>query len=144
MIKENISINNIPAILWGEKSPKLFIAVHGNMSAKDDVPIALLAEEAIPSGYQVLSFDLPEHGDRKAEPVLCKVQNVKQNPINKWNKPTSILYGKKDELCEYDTVASFAEAFHCNLEIDDNAGHYFHTQEQLKSYKAWLIKHVIL
>ena len=29
---ERITINKIPSILWGEKSNKVFIAVHGNMS----------------------------------------------------------------------------------------------------------------
>lgn len=65
MVKQNLLIENIPAILWGEKSTKIMVAVHGNMSNKTDVPIAMLAEEAIPLGYQVLSFDLPQHGDRK-------------------------------------------------------------------------------
>ena len=68
-------IDNIPAVLWGKKSSKLIIAVHGNLSNKLDVPISLLAEVAVPRGYQVLSFDLPQHGDRKEEPTLCKVQN---------------------------------------------------------------------
>ena len=31
---ERIKINNIPAIIWGEKSSKVFIAIHGNMSNK--------------------------------------------------------------------------------------------------------------
>lgn len=69
-----IFIENIPAVLWGEKSSKLIVAVHGNLSNKLDVPIAILAEEAVLRGYQVLSFDLPQHGDRKAEPTLCKIQ----------------------------------------------------------------------
>jgi alpha-beta hydrolase superfamily lysophospholipase len=75
MVKQNLLIENIPAILWGEKNTKIMVAVHGNMSNKTDVPIAILAEEAIPQGYQVLSFDLPKHGDRKEEATLCKVQN---------------------------------------------------------------------
>ncbi|MDR0924470.1 MAG: alpha/beta hydrolase, partial [Hungatella sp.] len=75
MVKKNISIKGIPAILWGNDSTELFIAVHGNMSSKSDIPIRILAEEAVPSGYQVLSFDLPEHGDRKNEPTLCNVRN---------------------------------------------------------------------
>ncbi|MCA1916678.1 MAG: alpha/beta hydrolase, partial [Methanospirillum hungatei] len=75
MKKEYFKINNIPAILWGEKSKKLFIAVHGNLSHKEDTVIELLADEAIGKGYQVLSFDLPEHGDRKGEDTLCKVQH---------------------------------------------------------------------
>ena len=32
--KHNLNIENIPAILWGEKSDKLFIAVHGNMECQ--------------------------------------------------------------------------------------------------------------
>lgn len=75
MIKHTIKINNIPALLWGEKSNKLFIAVHGNLSHKEDTVIELLANEAIKKGYQVLSFDLPEHGDRKGEETPCKVQH---------------------------------------------------------------------
>ncbi len=62
---EKIKINNIPSIIWGEKSWKVFIAVHGNMSNKEDDVIKILAEEVTSKGYQVLSFDLPEHGERK-------------------------------------------------------------------------------
>jgi hypothetical protein len=35
MLKINLTIRSIPAILWGESSDKLVIAVHGNMSRKD-------------------------------------------------------------------------------------------------------------
>ena len=36
MKTERITINNIPSIIWGEKSNKVFIAVHGNMSNKEE------------------------------------------------------------------------------------------------------------
>lgn len=76
MKKERIKINNIPSIVWGEKSNKVFIAVHGNMSNKEDDVIKILAEKVIKKGYQLLSFDLPEHGERKQDTnYLCKVQN---------------------------------------------------------------------
>ena len=76
MKTERIKINNIPSIIWGEKSTKVFIAVHGNMSNKEDEVIKILAEKAIDKNYQVLSFDLPEHGERKDDKnYLCKVQN---------------------------------------------------------------------
>lgn len=77
--RQYLKIENIPAILWGEASAKLFIAVHGNMSHKADDAIIIFAEEAIRSGYQVLSFDLPEHGDRKNKICPCKVQNCIQD-----------------------------------------------------------------
>lgn len=229
MIKQDLKVENIPAILWGDKSDKLFIAVHGNMSNKADDAIVVFAEEAIEKGYQVLSFDLPEHGDRKNEPYPCKVQNcvrdlnsimryakslsnnisvfacsmgayfsllaynneelqqclflspvvnmeriidnmmiwfnvspdrlkaekeistpigqklywdyycyVKEHPVVAWNKPTSILYGSKDNLCEFDVVSLFAKRFHCDLQVMDQGEHYFHTEEQLQFLRQWL------
>ena len=76
MKTERINIDGIPSIIWGEKSSKVFIAVHGNMSNKEDEVIKILAEKVIGKGYQLLSFDLPEHGERKNDTAyLCKVQN---------------------------------------------------------------------
>lgn len=74
MKKINFNIENIPAIEWGEKSNHVFIAVHGNMSNKNDTVIQILADVATKKGFQVLSFDLPQHGDRKEQSTLCKVQ----------------------------------------------------------------------
>jgi len=233
MIKQNSKIENIPAILWGDKSDKLFVVVHGNMSNKADDFIVVFAEEATERGYQVLSFDLPEHGDRKNETYACKVQNcvkdlnkimyyaqslsnnisvfacsmgayfsllayknmplkqclflspvvnmeriinnmmtwfnvsenrlkkekeiptsigqtlywdyycyVKKHPIIDWNKPTSILYGSEDNLCEFDVVSAFVKCFDCDLQVMENGEHYFHTEEQLKFFRQWLKKHI--
>ena len=73
---ERIKINNIPSIIGGEKSSKVYIAIHGNMSNKEDEVIKILAEKVVKKGYQLLSFDLPEHGERKKDTnYLCKVQN---------------------------------------------------------------------
>ena len=47
---ERININNIPSIIWGEKSNKVFIAVHGNMSNKEDEAIKILAEKVVLNG----------------------------------------------------------------------------------------------
>lgn len=233
MIKNKFKIDNIPAVLWGEKSEKLFIAVHGNMSNKEDVVIKILAEEAIKKGYQVLSFDLPEHGERKGDSTPCKVQfcvndltiimnyakeywkninlfacsmgayfsllaykndvikkalflspvvdmeriienmmkwfnvtperlkeevmietpvgeklywdyfcYVKENPINIWNIDTCIMYGAKDDLCEFETINYFVQKFNCDLEVVETGEHYFHTEEQLSVFKNWLTKNI--
>ena len=96
METKRIKINNIPSIIWGEKSSKVFIAIHGNMSNKEDKVIEILANKN--KGYQLISFDLPEHGERKIDTnYLCKVQNcvndlkqiieyakVNYNEINIW------------------------------------------------------------
>ena len=83
MKTERIKINDIPSIIWGEKSSKVYIAVHGNMSYKEDQVIKILAEKVVSKGYQLLSFDLPEHGERKNDiTYLCKVQNCKKDLIS--------------------------------------------------------------
>lgn len=233
MIKQNLKIENIPAILWGGKLDKLFVVVHGNMSNKEDDFIAIFAEEAAVRGYQVLSFDLPKHGERKFENYPCKVQNcvkdlgtimryansvsnnisvfassmgayfslltysneplqqclflspvvnmeciinnmmtcfnvseerlklekeisipnghilywdyycyVKEHPIVVWEKPTSILYGSEDSLCEVDEISAFVKCFNCDLQIMEHGEHYFHTEEQLKFFRQWLKNHI--
>lgn len=79
MEKEYIKIENqnviIPAVLWGKESSKIFIAVHGNMSNKEDTVISMLAEKAIEKGYKVVSFDLPMHGERIGQEYGCNPQN---------------------------------------------------------------------
>ena len=76
METKRTKINNIPSIIWGEKSSKVFIAIHGNMSNKEDKVIEILANKVTNKGYQLISFDLPEHGERKIDTnYLCKVQN---------------------------------------------------------------------
>lgn len=75
MLRKTIfNIGQIPAVLWGVPSEKVILAVHGNLSHKADTPIQMLAESAAAKGYQTLSFDLPEHGDRRSEDTPCKVQ----------------------------------------------------------------------
>lgn len=63
----------------GEIRGKIFIAVHGNMSNKEDAVIQILAEEADRKGYQVLSFDLPEHGEERMITLLVKYSFVLMN-----------------------------------------------------------------
>ena len=46
------------------------------MSNKEDKVIEILANKVTNKGYQLISFDLPEHGERKIDTnYLCKVQN---------------------------------------------------------------------
>ena len=73
MKKEFAKIENIPTLLWGDKSSSIYIYVHGKQSSKEDAKG--FAEKAVSKGYQVLSFDLPEHGDRTNEDYPCMVWN---------------------------------------------------------------------
>ena len=74
MKKEILKIENIPALLWGEESACVYIYVHGKKSNKEEA--GGFAEKATKRGFQVLSFDLPEHGERKNENYPCMVWNA--------------------------------------------------------------------
>ena len=71
---QQLMISNIPALLYGNISTKLFIYVHGRYASKEEA--SNFSEYIIPKGYQVLSFDLPEHGERKKEKYSGTVQNA--------------------------------------------------------------------
>ncbi|NQK67284.1 alpha/beta hydrolase [Streptococcus suis] len=62
---------------------------------------------------------------------------VKNHPI-KWNIPTSVLYGEKDNLTSKETITKFAEQIGANLTIMENGEHWFHTDEQLNFLDNWL------
>ena len=72
-----INIGRIPAVIWGEKSDKVYIFVHGKMSCKESAELfAKIAEE---KGYQTISFDLPAHGERQGEERKCDIWNGKED-----------------------------------------------------------------
>ena len=60
-----LTIEKIPAILYGEISEKCFLYIHGKLGFKEEAES--FAEIAGVKGWQVLSIDLPEHGERKQE-----------------------------------------------------------------------------
>ena len=65
MENHNIFINEVPAILWGQQSNRLFLYIHGKGGNKEEA--AAFSEIVCQRGFQVLSIDLPEHGQRKSE-----------------------------------------------------------------------------
>lgn len=227
MQKQLILIESIPSILWGSASDRLFVAVHGDQSNKADDVIRIFAEVAVKKGYQVLSFDLPEHGDRKEEARLCNAQNcvedlmriltyarARSNSISlfgcsvgaffsmlaykdaqirqalflspvvdmkriinnmmtwfnvseerlekeqavatpfqtlywdyykyilnhpvEWDKPTALLYGARDTLCEPECVYAFAERANAAMTVLENGEHFFRTEKQLDLLRKWL------
>ena len=67
MERERVMIGGIPALVWGAPAGKVVVFVHGKMGSKEDA--AGLAAIAVRKGWQTLSFDLPEHGERAADHV---------------------------------------------------------------------------
>jgi uncharacterized protein len=83
MTKQQLTIQSIPAIIWGPKSDRVYLFVHGKQSRKEEADV--LAEIVVKKGYQVLSFDLPEHGERKQENYPCTAQNGFSDLQKIWN-----------------------------------------------------------
>lgn len=231
MEKHYIFINEVPAALWGQRSARLFLYIHGKGGNKEEA--AAFSEIVCPKGYQVLSIDLPEHGQRRSETgtfdpwhavpelkmimeyakmhwqsislfansigawfsmlsfssealeqclFLSPVVDMKylvskmmkwadvseaqlqcertiptsfgetlswdyweyiiENPIEKWDAPTQILYGELDDLIDRDTIEDFSRKFKCDLTVMKNGEHWFHTPEQLEVLNAWVERNV--
>ena len=91
MKEERCIIQSIPAIVYGDSSESLFLYIHGKMGRKEEA--AHLAEIVYPMGYQVLSIDLPGHGERTGEmerfvpwEVVPELQAVYANTQKRWKK----------------------------------------------------------
>lgn len=83
MVHTSIKIDDIPAILWGKPSDRVYIFVHGKLSCKEEAQG--FAEIATKRNYQVFSFDLPEHGERKSERYPCNVWNGVRDLHTVWS-----------------------------------------------------------
>lgn len=71
---EHLYVAGIPAIIWGSLSDKVFLYVHGQGGNKEEAE--KFAELAEKYSYQVLSIDLPQHGERKSNLPTFEPWNV--------------------------------------------------------------------
>lgn len=62
--RTDTNFGGIPVTIWGDPSPDVIVAVHGLFSSRLDPVIETLAAV---SSCQIISFDLPNHGSRKAD-----------------------------------------------------------------------------
>ena len=96
MKKQNLTLAGVPAILYGERSRKMYLYVHGKNGCKEEAE--RFANTACAAGWQVLAIDLPEHGARKDRPeqllpwaVVPEIQAVYARMQPVW--PHIRLYG---------------------------------------------------
>lgn len=230
MLVNRIELAGIPALVWGSESEKVYLCVHGKMGSKEAAQG--IAEIAVQKGYQVLSFDLPQHGERIGEMARCDIWNgirnlsivgeyvfsrwkdvslyacslgayfslnayqhdpfrkclfqspildmgylirqmfswfqiteerlakekeietpidlmtwdyfqyVLAHPIAKWNAPTHILYGGKDNLQSLEVIQNFSERFGCEITLSENSEHPFMSESDSAIVRQWLIDHL--
>lgn len=111
---ENIhfQIEHIPAILLGEAADKIYLFVHGKCGNKEEAEH--FAEIVSPKGWQVLSIDLPEHGERGFE----------KGTFDPWHvvpELQSIMLYLKPRWKKIGLRANSIGAWFCILAYDDEA-----------------------
>ena len=90
---EEFHIGSTPALIFGEKSEKVFLFVHGLHGRKEEA--LAFAEVVMPKGYQVLGIDLPlERKPWEVVPLLNEVcdylygnwksVSIRANSIGSW------------------------------------------------------------
>ena len=111
MKEERFAIQDIPAILYGDSSESLYLCIHGKMGCKEEA--AGIAGILCPKGYQVLSIDLPGHGERTVEmerfvpwEVVPELQAVYGFAQQRWKKIS--LYA--NSIGAYFSLLAFQEA----------------------------------
>ena len=75
-----------------------------------------------------------DFGETLSWEYLCY---VRKHPI-KWNIPTCILYGAKDNLTSIETISEFAEQTGAILTVMNDGEHWFHTEEQMEFLDNWI------
>jgi pimeloyl-ACP methyl ester carboxylesterase len=65
METKKIKIHAIPAIIWGSTSSRVYLYIHGQSGCKEEAET--FAQIACHYSCQVLSIDLPAHGERTDE-----------------------------------------------------------------------------
>ena len=89
MKKQTMTLAGVPAILYGERSRRAYLYLHGKNGCKEEAE--RLAATACEAGWQVLAIDLPGHGARKNSPerlqpwvVVPELQAVYGVSIGAW------------------------------------------------------------
>lgn len=62
---------------------------------------------------------------------------VRENPVV-WKIPSRILYGEKDNLQSYETIAEFARRTNASLTVMKGGEHWFYTESQMNFLDNWL------
>ena len=98
MTDEHLNIKNIPAIIWGDTSSKVYLYIHGQGGYKEEAEV--FASIANCYGWQVLSIDLPNHGARKEREDL----------FNPWTIVPELLTVMQYAKSRWTDIALFANS----------------------------------
>lgn len=91
MKREKIEVCGITSLVWGIDTNKVYLYIHGQGGNKEEA--ASFANLVGPNGWQVISIDLPEHGERKGEKdcfdpwhAVSELQSVMEYVKKRWTR----------------------------------------------------------
>jgi len=67
---------------------------------------------------------------------------VIENPIEKWNIPTNILFGGRDNLQTRACISGFAERFGCGVTVSEDSEHPFMGENDPGIVRRWLMENM--
>lgn len=83
-----IHVWKVPVLLYGDLADRVLIYIHGQGGRKEEAES--FAEIATNYGWQVISVDLPEHGERKGTArfvpweVIPELQKIMKSAKENW------------------------------------------------------------
>lgn len=110
MKTKKFEIGGIPALLYGEQCERAYLYVHGKCGCKEEAEA--FSDIACPAGFQVLSVDLPEHGERS------KMKDA-FNPWTAVPELRNVLAYMKSRWSELSLHANSIGAYFSMLAFDD-------------------------
>ena len=128
---------------WGAENGHPVLFMHGTMPMPFSAELVVDMERIISN--MMSWFGISKEGLEKEREISTPAKTlfwdyyeyVLEYPVT-WRKPTSILYGAADSLCEFEYVQNFAEYSHADMTVLEEGDHYFHTKKQLDFYRSWL------
>lgn len=84
---ENIYIKEVPVVIYGHPSDMVYIYIHGPNGRKEDAKKH--TKEADDEGRQILSIDLPKHGERR------RAKEELNGSVIKYELETVLEYARK-------------------------------------------------
>lgn len=62
---EALVLDGVPALRWGRPGGRTVVGVHGQLSSRRDPVLARCGEVVASRGDQLITVDLPAHGNRR-------------------------------------------------------------------------------
>ena len=86
------------------------------------------------AGLEAAGVIRTDFGEALSWDYLC---DVRAHPL-RWQVPTEILWGSRDDLTSFESIEAFAGEHKARLTVMEGGEHWFHTQAQMRFLDEWI------